>query len=104
MGSQAIAGFFITFCVTCFSLGVVLIFHESTKELGVALVVGTIFAGGSFIMQVWGVAVLNEAQSRLAITAEEDKIHLHKLQTRNQKLAGRIEALHPGYFDENGNV
>jgi hypothetical protein len=56
-------------CVAAFGSGVVFTLTEDTKELGVALVVGSIFALSSFLGQVWTVQVQKEGRLRELLRA-----------------------------------
>lgn len=98
IGSQAIARIFIAFCLTCFVAGAALALTPSTRELGVAMVVGAIFAGGSFIIQLWGVQIQQEKAFAEKLFEEEKKRYFRSLMKRRDRLAAQIEKRRPGYF------
>jgi hypothetical protein len=104
MNSGAVTGVFITSCGCCFLLGVVLALLESTRELGVALVVGSILAFGSFAIQIWAIQTQKEFEFGSGATAEEDRRHLRELRKNFDEVIKRIEALSPGYFDSTGKA
>jgi hypothetical protein len=55
---NAIALLYGTFLAVCFGVGIVLTFHSGTlASLGVALVVGALFAGGAVVGQIWSFAI-----------------------------------------------
>jgi hypothetical protein len=55
---NAIALLYGTFLAVCFGLGIVFTFHSGTlANLGIALIVGSLFAGGAVVGQVWSFAI-----------------------------------------------
>jgi hypothetical protein len=99
-GSQTIALTYASFCVTCFVAGGVLAVFSTTKELGVALVVGSIFAGGAFVAQWWAVQVGIERQVDAEVLGSRHTRQLRALVRRRDKLVAWIERAQPGYFDQ----
>jgi hypothetical protein len=95
-GSQTIVRWFIAFALVCFVGGVVATLFDPTKELGIALIVGTIFAGGSFIVQVWTHQIQKESDFYESIYGEEERQELHAILQHRRELADRIDALSPG--------
>ena len=72
-GSHLIAYFFVGWHVLALTAGILIaIFWQSLPQLGVALVVGSLFAFGSFIAQVWSQAVTSERELRNKIYAKEE--------------------------------
>jgi hypothetical protein len=68
-------------------------------ELGTALVVGAIFAIGSFVGQWWALQIERERSLHDAVFGEEEADHLRRLQRRRDKIIAQIERISPGYFD-----
>ncbi|MDQ7911476.1 hypothetical protein RB614_44025 [Phytohabitans sp. ZYX-F-186] len=99
-GSQGIARIYALFCASCFVTGGVLAVFSATKELGVAVVVGAIFAGGSFVGQWWTVQMGEEMEADREVYGPEEVRRLREMLRRRERLAARIERVEPGYFDE----
>jgi hypothetical protein len=102
--SQRITQFFLTFCALCIAGGGVLALIDSTKELGIALVVGGIFAFGTSVVQVWAVQVQREFDLMESIglrgrpMSEENVRLLRELSRRIDLLSAEVEARDPGYL------
>jgi hypothetical protein len=94
--SGHIALFFLAFCALTILGGGVLALIEPTKELGIALVVGGIFAFGSSIVQVWAVQMQRESEGD--VTKEKEVARLRALSNRVERLAAEVEARDPGYM------
>jgi len=94
--SQTIVRWFVTFSLTCFAGGVVAVSFDPTKELGIALIVGSIFAGGSFIVQVWAHQVQREQDILKLVYEEENRGELQAILQRRRELTGRIDVLRSG--------
>ncbi|WP_157552805.1 hypothetical protein [Micromonospora sp. NRRL B-16802] len=74
-GSMGIAQAYIVFCVLCLVAGILCTLLTSATELGVALVVGAIFAIGSIGPQAWAAQVGREiSATQLVYGAELKKI------------------------------
>ncbi|MEU2699527.1 hypothetical protein [Micromonospora aurantiaca (nom. illeg.)] len=80
----------VSVCVVTFGSGVAFTFGKDTKELGVALVVGSIFALASFIGQVWTVQVQQERQLDEGLWGSEQRRYLRGLFREREKLAEQI--------------
>jgi hypothetical protein len=78
---------FIAFCLAAFIAGVVLTL-TGVNELGVALTVGAIFAGGSFTAQLWTVQATKEIELD-RLLSRGDVRRLHQLLDRWDDLQGR---------------
>jgi len=98
-GSQAIAKIYLAFCVVCFGAGSTLVIVSPQRELGVALVVGAVFAGGSFVGQWWALQVQAEHERDARVFGAEQARRVRALSRRRERLVGRIERVRPGYFD-----
>ena len=97
--SQRIAKIYATLCVACLLTGGLLAALSPMTELGTALVVGAIFAIGSFVGQWWALQIEREGSLHHAVFGEDDANHLRQLQRRRAELIGQIERISPGYFD-----
>lgn len=100
LNSLGIAHIYALFCALCFIAGAVLAVFSTTKELGVALVVGAIFAGSSFVSQWWTVQVAKETEDHREVYGPEEVRRLRELLHQREQLAARIERIRPGYFEE----
>ena len=97
--SQTIARLYLGFCVACFAIGAALAVNSATKELGVAMVVGAIFAGGSFIVQWWALQMEKERELHSQLQGPNTAKYFKTLTRRRERLVAQIERLRPGYFD-----
>ena len=83
--------------------GVVLALIEPTAELGVALVVGSIFAGGSFVSQVWVLQVEREFHLDNETFGADQVRRFKALLRKHDRLAGQVEWLDSEYFAEHNH-
>jgi hypothetical protein len=85
---------YIAFHVTCLAVGIVLIIHGGTpKDIGIAVVVGAIFAFGSFMAQWWAVVVQRELSVRDAANQESDAALWHELALQRADISRQLAAL-----------
>jgi hypothetical protein len=90
---MAIARTFVGFCVLTFVAGAAMALVPSTRELGIAVVVGSIFSFGSFVTQFWAVVVQNERQAHDLIWGEPDRRQARHLIRRHGRLLDRLDQL-----------
>ncbi|WP_203743854.1 hypothetical protein [Actinoplanes cyaneus] len=86
----------VSVCVFAFAAGVALTLIKETKELGIALVVGSIFAAASFLGQVWTVQVQKEHQVSGDLWGAEQRRHLQRLIEAREKLVDERDAASGG--------
>jgi hypothetical protein len=98
MSSQRIVGIFISFCLVTLLGGALATFFSVTEELGIALVVGSMFTGGSFLIQYWSTQVDHERGAFEALESEREKKAIADFATRINLLTSNIEAIDPMYF------
>jgi hypothetical protein len=101
MSSQRITGIFISFCLTAFVTGALATFVSATRELGIALVIGAIFTGGSFLIQYWSSQVDKERDVYGALEGELERELIAGYAKQISHLVARIESIDPKYFSAN---
>ena len=101
MSSQRIAGIFISFCLATFVAGACATFISKTRELGVALVIGAIFTGGSFLIQYWSSQVDKERDVYGALEGELEREIIVGYAKKISHLVARIESIDQKYFSNN---
>ncbi|MFI5895597.1 hypothetical protein ACIA5D_36435 [Actinoplanes sp. NPDC051513] len=69
-----------------FLAGIPLTLVDKTQELGVALVVGAIFAGVSFLSQVWTVQTQREEANYDKLFGDEDRQKIRRLLDARKRL------------------
>jgi len=85
---------FILFNIACFAIGAWLIFtSRAAHELGIAMVVGSIFAFGSFIGQLVSIAYARTSEITQQITGSKKKKDLQQLADRREAIITEIEHL-----------
>lgn len=88
LGSQRLAALFTAFHGLTAAAGVMFIFMgESFAELGVALVVGSLFGIGAFVAQVWAL----QSERETALVFDEHRARFVELQRRWDELMARRE-------------
>ncbi len=97
MGSQRITRVFITLILVLLIVGVAATFVSGTRELGIALVVGAIFAGASFITQYWAVQVAKEEEDNWRLDQELRKRLVDEYADRIQEIHKRIKQIDPDF-------
>ena len=98
--SGSIANIYLAFCAVTLLGGGVLAVLDPTRELGVALVVGAIFAGGAFVAQWWTLQVDNERRFAAEVHGPDMVRYFRQLIRRRNRLIAKVERLYPGYFDD----
>jgi hypothetical protein len=94
IGSARISTLFAAFHLACFVVGVTLITVGGTaKTIGIAVVVGALFAFGSFIAQLWAVSVQHELSVTNAAYKESREAMWHELAVKREAVVKRIKAL-----------
>lgn len=89
-----IAQAFIVFHLVCFAGGVGLIFTAgATRELGIALVVGSIFAFGAFVSQFWALSIEEGRALYKEVLGEQETRDLKQLAKKREQIMSRIEQL-----------
>jgi hypothetical protein len=76
----------VSVCIAAFASGAVLALTKGTKELGVALVVGSIFAISSFLGQVWTVQVQDERRLEAELWGADQRRYLQELLQERDRL------------------
>jgi hypothetical protein len=105
ISSNLIATFYGTFLIACFVVGIIFIFHAGTLgSLGVALLVGALFAGGALVGQVWGFALQEKFDLFDKAFGDERTKDLEDLGKKFWQLAKRIDRLHEELPSERGDV
>jgi hypothetical protein len=99
LGSGDWALMYLGFCLVCLSAGAVLTFVEGAKELGIALVVGAVFAFGSLATQAWAIQMQKEQDADSQTFGRERQRYFQGLLKRRDLLIERIEKTSPGYFN-----
>lgn len=90
VSSQTVAKSFAGWHVTTFTSGVGLTFLSSTRELGIALVVGSLFAIGSFLSQWWSQVLESERYYMQQMELDDDVTRLKEALTRIKTLDAEI--------------
>jgi hypothetical protein len=85
---------YVVFLLATLSAGSLLTFFDSTKELGIALVVGAIFAGGSFVAQMWTVQQAKE-KDVMALLRHGERQRIEALVRRHNQLEAELQSLGP---------
>ena len=84
---------YIAFHAACFVIGIVLItLGGIPRDVGIAVVVGALFAFGSFMAQWWAVVVQREISVRDAADQESDAALWRELTLRRARISRQIEA------------
>lgn len=87
IGSQVSAKLYVATNGVLLVAGAVLIFAEgAAADLGIAIVVGAIFAMGSFLGMVWSLTVEKERQSLDLLYGDEIRDQLEKLRAQRNAL------------------
>lgn len=94
LGSADIFVVYVVFLLAALSAGSLLTFFDSTKELGIALVVGAIFAGGSFVAQMWAVQQAKE-KDVMALLRQGERQRIEALVRRHNQLEAELQSLGP---------
>jgi hypothetical protein len=102
--SQRVGQFYAAFCLLGLAGGAGLTFINTTKEIGIGLMVGSIFAFGSFMAQFWAVAVQHEQAARWHVFGPDTEQELRELRGRRDsfhaKLVERLERVAPSEDDD----
>ena len=89
-----VAQLFVLFHILCFAVGAGLIFTSGpARELGIAMVVGSIFAFGSFVGQLFSVAYGRANEIMQQITGTQKVEELKQLAARREALKRQIDQL-----------
>lgn len=82
------------FLTACFATGIVFTFlGETLASLGIALIIGALFAGGAIVAQVWAYAVQEQRDLYYTALGDERTKDLQKLGTKLWRLGERIDQL-----------
>jgi hypothetical protein len=85
---------FVVFHVLFFAVGAALIFTTGpTRELGIAMVVGAVFAFGSFVAQFWVVADARANAVYKEAVGDLETRNLKRLAARREEIASQIDHL-----------
>ncbi|MBQ1036308.1 hypothetical protein [Micromonospora sp. C81] len=93
MSSGAWVSLLAALCLTTFSTGVPLTLIDPTRELGIALVAGSIFACAAFLGQVWTVQYQRESTLKNQLFGAEQQQQLHDLLKERDRLIGQLNRL-----------
>ncbi|MFF0174772.1 hypothetical protein [Micromonospora profundi] len=77
-------------CLTTFGAGVPLTLIDPTRELGIALVAGSIFACAAFLGQVWTVQYQREAALNNQLFGAEQQQQFHNLLEARDRLVSQL--------------
>jgi hypothetical protein len=92
-----VAQAFVLFHIACFAVGAGLIFIAGpTRELGIAIVVGSIFAFGSFVGQFWAIANEREREILRETMGGRETAELKSLAVRREEILAQITQLEAG--------
>jgi hypothetical protein len=92
--TRSIALIYAIFLAACFATGVVFTFLGGTvASLGIALIVGALFAGGTIVAQVWSFAVQEEHELFYKALGDERTKDLQKLGAKIWQLKKHIDHL-----------
>jgi hypothetical protein len=86
----------LTVSAASFIVGAALTFVDPAKELGIALVVGAIFAGVSFLGQAWTLQVQAERAKSDRLFGKDEVRELRDLLKSRQRILAEIETLGDG--------
>jgi hypothetical protein len=89
-GSQRLGQFYAVFCLLGFAAGAGLTFINTTKEIGIGLMIGSIFAFGSIMAQFWAVTVQHEQAARWHVFGPDTEQELRELRGRRDSLHARL--------------
>lgn len=85
---------FVLFHILCFAVGAALIFTTGpTRELGIAMVVGAIFAFGAFVAQFWAVSYERANAIYKEAVGDLETRKLKRLAAKRAEIASQIEHL-----------
>lgn len=95
--TRSIALIYGIFLVACFAAGIVFTFLGGTlTSLGVALIVGALFAGGAIVAQIWSFAIQEEHDLFYRALGDERTKDLEKLGAKLWQLKKRFDHLQGG--------
>ncbi|GLY51876.1 hypothetical protein [Lentzea sp. NBRC 102530] len=91
LGSMRIMQFFVCWHLVAGVSGVLItVLWVSNRALGIALIVGSLFAFGSFMSQVWAQAVTREREFIAKVRMEESLEEVREALKKEQELRRRI--------------
>lgn len=94
IGSQQVAKIYAFFNALCFVAGVVFCFFKGVLSgLGIALVVGSLFALGAFVSQFWMAVYTREIEWSGRVYGEASTAQLRHLDKERSELYKQIEGL-----------
>lgn len=94
VSSQGITRVYVMFNVLCFAVGVGLIAVGGIPgNVGIALVVGALFAFGSFVSQVWAVAAQHEREVQNRVLGDYELAELKRLAKEMADLQTALDGL-----------
>ncbi|MEV6816960.1 hypothetical protein [Micromonospora sp. NPDC051296] len=91
ISSQGWFKIFIGTCVGSFAAGAPLSILEPTRELGFAMVVGSIFAGASLLTQAWALQVQAERETGRRMFGQGQQRHVRQLMRRREQILDEID-------------
>ncbi len=102
---DAIALLYGIFLVACFALGIVFTFHAGTLgSLGIALIVGALFAGGAVVGWIWGFALQKRVDLFDKAFSNEGTKNLEDLGQKYWQLKEHIDHLRKELPSEGSDV
>jgi hypothetical protein len=94
VSNMFIAQVFVAFHLSCFAGGIGLIFTTGpTRELGIALVVGSIFAFGSFVSQFWAVSLEQRRAVYKEAVGDLETRDLKQLAKKREQIMNQLKQL-----------
>jgi hypothetical protein len=94
IGSQQVAKIYVLFNALCFAAGVAFCFVRGILSgLGIALVVGSLFALGAFVSQFWTAVNTREIEWSDRVYGEASVAGLQRLDKERSELHKQIEGL-----------
>jgi hypothetical protein len=104
VGSQFITRVYVAFNAICFAVGIVLVVLGGVSgTVGVALIVGSLFAFGSFVAQYWAIVTQEEIDQYNRTGRDVELTKLRHLGVRRAQLIRRLEHYHQTHPGNDAN-
>jgi hypothetical protein len=93
VSSQAIFWLYVSFLAAAALTGTLLIVLNVVLPMGIALLVGSLFAGGSFVSQVWSLTLQSERKAHDSVYGDMIQEWMRELVFRMGEVAEELEKL-----------